>query len=252
MELFRFFIELSYNGKHYHGWQIQKKEDTVEKTLEYCLSKLLKTSLNVVGAGRTDSGVHAKQMFAHFDINRKITNSFLKKLNIFLPKDIKVLNIFPVKKHVHARFSAISRTYKYYLTYEKNPFFQDFSWYCFYPLDIQKMNTASEILKNYKNFSFFCKKKSDKKSKICNIYNAYWSIEKNNTCFCFTIEANRFLRNMVRSIIGTLVDVGRQKISINKFVEIIESKNQSNLNSSVVPAHGLFLTKILYPEDILL
>ncbi len=167
MELLRFFIELAYNGKYYHGWQIQKKTNTIEEKLEYCLSKLLKTSLNVVGAGRTDSGVHAKQMFAHFDLKNRINKNLVKRLNVFLPKDIKVINIFPVKKHIHARFSAISRTYKYYLTSEKNPFFQDFSWYCFYSLNIKKMNIASRILMEYKNFSAFCKKnRKDKKKTI--------------------------------------------------------------------------------------
>ncbi len=166
----RFFIELAYNGKHYHGWQIQKKENnTIEEKLEYCLSKLLKTSLNVIGAGRTDSGVHAKQMFAHFDLEKNIKSiniNLIKRLNLFLPKDIRIINIFPVKKHIHARFSAISRTYQYYLLCEKNPFLQDFSWYCFYPLDIKKMNVASKILMEYRNFSSFCKKEKDKKKTI--------------------------------------------------------------------------------------
>lgn len=246
----RFFIELSYNGKSYHGWQIQNKVNSVEGQLEYCLSKLLNTSINIVGAGRTDRGVHAKQMFAHFDFEEKISSNFVKKLNLFLPKSIYVSNIFPVKKHIHARFNALRRTYKYYLTSEKNPFFQDFSWYCFYPLDIQRMILASQILMKYKDFSSFCKKKKDKKNNICDIYHADWSINKIH--FCFTIEANRFLRNMVRSIIGTLIDVGRVKISINKFIEIIELKDPNSCSSPSVPACGLFLTKILYPEDIFL
>ncbi|WP_185860735.1 tRNA pseudouridine(38-40) synthase TruA [Blattabacterium cuenoti] len=245
----RFFIELSYNGKHFFGWQIQKKVNTVEERLEYCLSKLLKTSINVVGAGRTDKGVHAKQMFAHFDYKKEIGNNFIDRLNVFLPKNIKVLNIFPVKKNIHARFYAIKRTYKYYLTREKNPFNQDFSWYCFYPLNIQKMNIASKKLMEYKDFSSFCKKKrtNKKENNICQIYHAYWS--EHNNILCFTIEGNRFLRSMVRAIIGTLIDVGRNKISINEFVKIIELKN-TNFCRLIVPACGLFLTKILYPEDI--
>ncbi|WP_185866602.1 tRNA pseudouridine(38-40) synthase TruA [Blattabacterium cuenoti] len=246
----RFFIELSYNGKLYHGWQIQSEVNSVEGQLEYCLSKLFKTSINIVGAGRTDRGVHAKQMFAHFDFEEKISRNFVKKLNLFLPKSIYVSNIFPVKKHIHARFHALSRTYKYYLTSEKDPFFQDFSWHCFYPLDIQRMNLASQILMKYKDFSSFCKKGMDNKNNICDIYHADWS--RNKIHFCFTIEANRFLRNMVRSIIGTLIDVGRGKISINQFIEIIELKDSNSYSSPSVPACGLFITKIIYPEDIFL
>ncbi|WP_394798960.1 tRNA pseudouridine synthase A [Blattabacterium cuenoti] len=157
----RFFIELAYNGKHFFGWQIQKKVSTVEEKLEYCLSKLLKTPINIVGAGRTDKGVHAEQMFAHFDYEKEISKNFVDKLNIFLPNSIRVFNIFPVKKNIHARFDAIKRTYKYYLTRDKNPFNQDFSWYCFYPLNIQKMNAASIKLMEYEDFSSFCKKKKN-------------------------------------------------------------------------------------------
>ncbi|WP_394798895.1 tRNA pseudouridine(38-40) synthase TruA [Blattabacterium cuenoti] len=211
----RFFIELAYNGKYYHGWQIQKgNSSSVEEKLEYCLSKLLKTSINVVGAGRTDTGVHAKQMFAHFDFEQQINKNLIHKLNIFLPNSIHVLNIFPVKKHIHARFHAIKRIYKYYLTCEKNPFFQDFSWFCYYPLDIKKMTQASKFLTKYKDFSFFCKKKNKTNNNICTIYYVNWF--KYNNYLCFTIEANRFLRSMVRSIIGSLIDVGRKKsVSIN-------------------------------------
>ncbi|WP_185859335.1 tRNA pseudouridine(38-40) synthase TruA [Blattabacterium cuenoti] len=246
----RFFIELAYNGKYFYGWQIQKKVSTVEGNLEYCLSKLLKKSINVIGAGRTDKGVHAKQMFAHFDYEGIISNKLIEKLNIFLPKSIKVLNVFPVKENIHARFNAIKRTYKYYLTRQKNPFFQDFSWYCFYPLNIHRMNIASKELMRYKDFSSFCKKKtSEAENNRCQISHVCWSV--NNDIFCFTIEANRFLRSMVRSIIGTLIDVGRNKISVSEFVKIIESKN-SNFCRPIVPACGLFLTRIIYPEDIFL
>ncbi|WP_185851009.1 tRNA pseudouridine(38-40) synthase TruA [Blattabacterium cuenoti] len=245
----RFFIELSYNGKYYHGWQIQKKVKSVEEKLEYCLSKLLSTSINIIGAGRTDKGVHARQMFAHFDFEEKLDSNLTKRLNIFLPKSIHVINIFPVKKYAHARFHALSRTYKYYLISEKNPFIQDFSWYYIYPLDFIRMNKASKILMRYKNFSSFCKKRKDRKSdNICEIYYAHWS--KYKTHFCFTIQANRFLRNMVRSIIGTLVDIGRSKISINEFIKILELENPIYRNSQIAPPYGLFLTKIIYPEDI--
>ncbi|WP_185849241.1 tRNA pseudouridine(38-40) synthase TruA [Blattabacterium cuenoti] len=247
----RFFIELSYNGKHFFGWQIQKKVSTVEEKLEYCLSKLLKTPINVVGASRTDKGVHAKQMFAHFDYEKEIRNNFVDRLNIFLPRSIKVFSIFPVKKNVHARFDAIKRTYKYYLTREKNPFNEDFSWHCLYTLNIQKMNMASKKLMEYKDFSSFCKKrnKNEKENNICKIYHASWS--EDNNVLCFTIEANRFLRSMVRAIIGRLIDVGREKISINEFIKIVEFKNSDSCKL-IVPACGLFLTNILYTEEIFL
>ncbi|WP_185858540.1 tRNA pseudouridine(38-40) synthase TruA [Blattabacterium cuenoti] len=247
----RFFIELAYNGKYFYGWQIQKKVNTVEEKLEYCLSKLLKKSINVVGAGRTDKGVHAKQMFAHFDYEKKISTDLIRRINIFLPKSIKIYRIFPVKENIHARFHAIKRTYKYYLIREKDPFLKDFSWYCFYPLNIEKMNAASSKLMQYKDFSSFCKKGFSEigKNNICQISYAFWSVH--NNILCFTIESNRFLRSMVRFIIGTLIDVGRNKISICEFIKIIESKN-SNFCSPIIPARGLFLTKITYPEDIIL
>ncbi|WP_185877902.1 tRNA pseudouridine(38-40) synthase TruA [Blattabacterium cuenoti] len=248
----RFFIELSYNGKNFFGWQIQKEVNTIEKNIEYCLSKLLKKKINIIGAGRTDKGVHAKQMFAHFDYDNKIKSNFLlKRLNLFLPKSIKVKNIFHVKNNVHARFNAIKRIYKYYIINEKNPFNQDFSWYCFYSLNINKMNIASKILMNYKDFSSFCKKKNKVKmnNNNCIIYRSFW--KKKDKYLCFTIEANRFLRSMVRSIIGTIVDVGRGKITIKQFTNIIKSKN-FNYCSPLAPSHGLFLTKILYPKNIFL
>ncbi|WP_185855526.1 tRNA pseudouridine(38-40) synthase TruA [Blattabacterium cuenoti] len=247
----RFFIELSYNGKYFFGWQIQKKVNTIESEIEYCLSKLLKKSINIIGAGRTDKGVHAKQMFAHFDYNdydNNVTNTLIKKLNIFLPKSIRICNIFQVKKNIHARFDAISRTYKYYITLVKNPFNQDFSWYCYYQLDIKKMNYASNKLLIYNDFSSFCKKRIKEHNK-CKIHYVYWSENKN--ILCFTIKANRFLRSMVRSIVGTLIDVGRNKITVNEFITIIESKNY-NYCRSLVPACGLFLHSISYPEDIFL
>ncbi|WP_185872772.1 tRNA pseudouridine(38-40) synthase TruA [Blattabacterium cuenoti] len=245
----RFFIEVSYNGKNFHGWQIQKNTNkSIEGVLEFCLSKLLKAPINIIGAGRTDTGVHAKQMFAHFDYENQIKKYYLiHRLNIFLPKSIYVKNIFPVKNNIHARFSAISRTYQYYLTYKNNPFFNDILWHCFYKLDFRIINQASHILMHYNDFSSFCKKELYKTNNKCKIYRAFWT--KKKQYLCFTIEANRFLRSMVRSIIGTIIDVGRQEISITKFIKIIEFKN-NRLCSPKVPAHGLFLSKILYPKDI--
>ncbi|WP_185882434.1 tRNA pseudouridine(38-40) synthase TruA [Blattabacterium cuenoti] len=246
----RFFIEVSYDGKNFYGWQIQKnKNKSIEGILEYCLSKLLKKPINIIGAGRTDTGVHAKQMFAHFDYDNRMRKYYLiKRLNIFLPNSIYVHDIVPVKNHIHARFSAISRTYQYYLTYEKNPFFHHILWHCFYKLDLKIMNQASKILIDYNDFSSFSKKRLyNITNNKCHIYRAFWKKQQN--FLCFTIEANRFLRSMVRSIIGTILDVGRQQISITEFINIIELKN-NRFSSPKVPAHGLFLSKILYPKDI--
>ncbi|WP_185877385.1 tRNA pseudouridine(38-40) synthase TruA [Blattabacterium cuenoti] len=250
----RFFIELSYNGKDFFGWQIQKGLKTIEESIEYCLSKILHNPINLIGAGRTDKGVHAKQMFAHFDYSYNIEyNLIIKRLNIFLPNSIKVINIFPVKNNIHARFNAIKRTYKYYITYDKNPFKENFYWHCFYLLDIEKMNIVSKKLLLYKDFSSFCKKNvknnNHKINNNCHIYRAFWKKEKNY--FYFTIESNRFLRSMVRSIVGTMIDVGRGKITINNFIKIIKSKN-FNHHSQIAPSYGLFLTNITYPEDIFL
>ncbi|WP_185865037.1 tRNA pseudouridine(38-40) synthase TruA [Blattabacterium cuenoti] len=248
----RFFIELSYNGKDFYGWQIQKKVNTIEEKLEYCLSKILRNPINLIGASRTDKGVHAKQMFAHFDYYDKNNidfNTLKNRVNIFLPNSIKILNIFPVKKNVHARFDAIKRIYQYHITCKKNPFNQNLSWYCFYSLNIKKMNIASKKLLDYKDFSAFCKKIQKNKNNNCKIYRAFWYRKKES--IYFTIEANRFLRSMVRSIIGTIIDVGRNKISIDDFVKIIESKN-FRLCSPLVPPYGLFLSKIIYPKDIFL
>ncbi len=246
----RFFIELSYNGSNFYGWQIQKNVKTIEGELEFCLSKLLKIPINIIGASRTDRGVHAKQMFAHFDIDKNFNiENIVNRLNIFLPKSIRIFRIFPVKDNYHSRFNAIKRTYKYFISNKKNPFYSDFYWYCYYTLDYKKMYLASKLLMNYKNFSVFCKKKSIYKTKnyICKIYNSI--LYKEKEFLCFTIQANRFLRCMVRFIIGALVDIGRKKITINDFINIIELK-KINYCLPIAPASGLFLYKIFYPIDV--
>lgn len=246
----RYFIKLSYNGKLYHGWQIQKSVITIEETLENVISILLKQPINIIGAGRTDAGVHAKEMYAHFDFDKEIKNNFINNLNSFLPKEIKIFNIYKVINKAHARFDAISRTYKYFLSLGKNPFYNDLSWIWIRgALSIEKMNEASSLLIKNKNFSSFCKNDKYRQHNICNIYKAYWSINKN--FLYFTIEADRFLRNMVRSIVGTIVDIGRGKIEIQDFINIINAKNRKTSGESA-PAAGLFLTKIKYPKNIFL
>lgn len=244
----RYFIELAYHGKHYNGWQIQKTGISVEEILEKGLSLLLKSPINIVGAGRTDSGVHGKQMFAHFDFDKKIENDFVRRLNTYLPRSIRIFNIRRVKDDAHARFDALSRIYEYLLSSGKNPFYEDLSWtWLKGPLCMKKMNEAAAVLMHHDDFSSFCKSGGQNKTSICKIRQAQWYYRED--LLCFTIEANRFLRNMVRAIVGTLVDVGREKIDTEDFIEIIQAKDRKRAGSSA-PAAGLFLTEIRYPKDI--
>ena len=240
----RFFIELSYNGKAYHGWQNQPNAISVQEVLENALSTILKTNISTMGAGRTDAGVHASQMFAHFDFNEKIeTADLVYKLNSYLPKDIAVASIFEVKPNAHARFNALSRMYHYKISTLKNVFDYNFAYQVHLSLNVEAMNAACNILFEYKDFQCFSKSKTDVKTYNCDIKEAFWT--KTSNGLIFTIKADRFLRNMVRAIVGTLVDVGLGKISIEDFRGIIESKNRGKAGLSV-PAKGLFLTKIKY------
>ncbi|YCJ95039.1 MAG: tRNA pseudouridine(38-40) synthase TruA [Candidatus Karelsulcia muelleri] len=244
----RFFIEISYKGSYFFGWQIQKKNLSIQETIETCLSFLLKKKIKIIGAGRTDTGVHAIQMFAHFDLTKNhINNHFKSKLNSFLPLNIKILNIFSVKKNIHARFNAISRVYEYRISLSKDPFFFQTSWQWLSKnqIELKILKKGANILKKYKDFSSFCKEKS--KKNFCEISTAKWILKKN--ILYFRIEANRFLRNMVRSLVGTLIELGRKKITIKDFIKIIEAKN-INLAGITAPAKGLFLIKINYPLNI--
>ncbi|MBT8325052.1 MAG: tRNA pseudouridine(38-40) synthase TruA [Winogradskyella sp.] len=245
----RFFIELAYNGKAYHGWQIQPNAVTIQEVIEKALSTLLSDKISVVGAGRTDTGVHASQMFAHFDYNESIDNDQLTyKLNSLLPSDISVLNLIEVDPDAHARFDAISRTYNYRICTTKDVFEYDFSYAMHLPLDIKKMNDAADVLLMYSDFQCFSKSNTDVKTYNCNIKEAIWSQQGN--MITFVITADRFLRNMVRAIVGTLIEIGLHKRDIDDLREIIKSKNRSNAGYSV-PAHGLFLTRIEYPQSIM-
>ena len=240
----RYFIELSYNGKNYHGWQIQPDAISVQEKLNFAVSTILQQKIEVVGAGRTDTGVHASQMFAHFDIDEKLEGDVPHKLNSILPNDIVVNDVFLVDAEKHARFSAESRSYEYRIWSGRNPFLLDFSWQIHsQKLDIVKMNEAAKLLLEYENFQTFSKVKTEVYTFNCNVTEAYW--KQTDDLLTFYISANRFLRNMVRAIVGTLVDVGLHKVSVEDFRQIIESKNRSNAGLSV-PAKGLFLTKIKY------
>lgn len=246
----RFFIELAYNGKAYHGWQIQPNALTIQEVLESALSTLLSEKISIVGAGRTDTGVHALQMFAHFDYDKQInSNQLVYKLNALLPLDIAVTTIHAVNEEAHARFDATSRTYNYRICTKKDVFEFDYSYAMHLPLDIDKMNEASAILLTYRDFQCFSKSNTDVKTYNCTIKEAIWSQQGN--IITFVITADRFLRNMVRAIVGTLIEIGLHKKDINELHEIIKSKNRSNAGYSV-PAHGLFLTQIEYPKSILI
>lgn len=241
----RYFIEFAYNGKNYCGWQYQPHSPSVQETLNKALSTLLRTEIDVVGAGRTDTGVHARQMFAHFDYDGSIdSDSLTQKLNSFLPKDIVVYRFIPLHDDAHARFDAASRTYEYHIHTFKDAFEHDGSWYFFHPLDVDAMNEAAKILFEYRDFQCFSKTNTDVKTYICDIKDAFW--KQDDSKLVFTISADRFLRNMVRAIVGTLVDIGLKKKQVNELRKIIESGDRSNAGASV-PAHGLYLTKVEYP-----
>ena len=245
----RYFLELSYNGKNYHGWQVQPNVISVQEKINEGLTKLLRTTINVMGAGRTDAGVHASQMYAHFDIDSAIdTTLILDRLNSFLPEDIVILNIFEVAEKSHTRFHAISRSYEYRIYLGRNPFLLDTTWQIYRnKLDVDKMNAAAKLLLNHVDFKCFSKT-ADVNTYICDVTFAAW--KQTDNLLTFHISANRFLRNMVRAIVGTLIDVGLSKISIEDFKKIMDSRSRSEAGFSV-PARGLFLTHVEYPKEIL-
>ena len=244
----RYFIELSYFGKAYHGWQNQPDSITVQEVLEKNLSKVLGSKIDIVGAGRTDAGVHAKQMFAHFDTTKDIDADLLKyKLNSMLPKDVAISEIFQVQEDAHARFDAVSRSYEYHIVQEKDPFEKDLAWFLKHDLDIGKMNNAAQALYDYSNFKSFSKSRTDVKTYNCRIDHAIWEVKNNK--LVFHITADRFLRNMVRAVVGTLLEIGQNKYPVSHIHEVIKSEDRGMAGTSV-PAKGLYLTRIMYPENI--
>lgn len=246
----RYFIFISFKGTRYHGWQVQPNSLSVQKILDDTLSLVLKEKISTTGAGRTDAGVNASVFCAHFDCTIPSLDSrenTLFRLNRFLPSDIAVQYIKRVVPDAHARFSALSRTYKYFISRKKDPFSEQTSWYIYGDLNIGEMNRAADILLCHSDFTSFSRLHSDNKTNICRIISASWDIYGDK--LIFTIRADRFLRNMVRAIVGTIVNVGKGKLTVEKFEEIIMAKDRSGAGMSA-PAKGLFLADIEYPGSL--
>ena len=244
----RYFIAFSYFGASYHGWQRQPNAITVQQVLEGALSDLLSVNVELVGAGRTDTGVHAKELFAHFDVDHLTDiDHLIYRLNAFLPQDIAVREIFKVKDGAHARFDALERTYEYWVIGKKNPFYKDTAYYVRHALDVEIMNKGAAILFNYSDFQCFSRSNTDVRTYFCKLRSAYW--QHDGEKLVFTITADRFLRNMVRAIVGTLLELGLGKLRLDDLEDIIKSKDRKLAGASV-PAKGLYLTKVLYPGSI--
>jgi tRNA pseudouridine38-40 synthase len=246
----RYFLEIAYNGKNYHGWQRQENAASVQETIEKGLSRLLRNTEILYSAGRTDRGVHAESSFAHFDTDMVIPENFLYKINSMVPEDISIKNIYqPIDNDLHARFSAISRKYIYRCIRYKSPFHTQTHWMCRWQMDLEIMQLCCEIIKNQKDFGTFRKKYGNSKTDICSIKEAYW--EDCGDFLYFHIRADRFLRGMVRMITGTIVEAGRGKFNLETFEKIVQSLDV-NQASSAAPAHGLYLQKVEYPPNSLI
>lgn len=247
----RYFIELAFKGTAYSGWQIQPNAISIQQIIEEALALLIKEPVRVTGAGRTDSGVHASYFVAHFDTGSSLIlplQETVRKLNHMLPHDIAIMSIFPVNKKDHSRFSALSRTYKYYISPRKNPFKQETSYHINAFLDMVEMNKAAAELIRHIDFSSFCRTNTNVRTHICHIKEAKW--EETEEMLIFTVQADRFLRNMVRAIVGTILEAGFGKMSVEEFRKIIEARSRSAAGTSA-PAQGLFLTDIEYPAEIM-
>ena len=246
----RYFIELRYNGGAYCGWQRQPDMPSVQQTIEGAISTLLREPILLTGAGRTDTGVNASYYVAHFDTSSPVADpeQVVFKLNHMLPGDIAVSRIVPVAADAHARFSAREREYRYYIEPRKNPFTRHETWQYYVPLDVGRMNEAAAMLTAYDDFTSFAKLNSNNKTNICRVMHAAWTVDGQGV-LCFTIRADRFLRNMVRSLVGTLVDVGRGRYTPDGFREIVGSRDLSR-SSGGAPAQGLFLSDVVYPPGV--
>ena len=245
----RYFLHLNYSGPGYYGWQVQLEHISIQGTLTHELSKLLNGPVNITGCGRTDTGVHAHSYYAHFDWNGVLPKRFLLRLNKMLPDDIAVFDHAQVTDKAHARFDATQRTYKYFIHFKKDAFLRNSSfWLHSYQFDMDAMNAASEMLSNYDDFRTFEKKGADNATSICDLREAYWE-ELNENLWCFTISADRFLRNMVRRITGALLMIGTNKLSLEQLEEAVRNKSELEVTFAP-PAHGLFLWEVSYPKEI--
>jgi tRNA pseudouridine38-40 synthase len=246
----RYFLELSYKGTPFHGWQIQKNSFTVQECLENALSTYLRQPIAIMGSGRTDTGVHASMQVCHFDLNEGVLGeNFVKGLNSILPKEIAIHSVRPVKSDAHARFDACKRSYFYRIVFQKNPFLNDLAWLSFRKPDVEKMNKAAEALLRHEDFECFSKVHTDVNHFRCKIFSAHW--EQKDDQLLFHITANRFLRGMVRAIVGTLMEIGLGLRSGEDMDALILSRNRENAGKAA-PAKGLFLSKVNYPEEIYL
>jgi len=248
----RYFLYVGYDGANYCGWQFQPNGVSVQQVIQSALTTLCRQPISIVGAGRTDAGVHARRMVAHFDTDSPLDNPllFTNRLNRLLPNDIAIEQIVPVRPDAHARFSALSRTYHYYVSTRKVPFARRYTYLLHHPLDFVAMNEAARLLYDYADFACFSKSHTDVRTHLCRIACAEWR-RQNDEQWTFVITADRFLRNMVRAIVGTLFDIGRGKLTKENFRAVIESKDRSKAGMSA-PAYALFLTDITYPPDLFL
>lgn len=247
----RYFFEIAYNGTNYNGWQSQRNSLGVQTVVEEAMSKLLREKVAIVGSGRTDTGVHCEQQFFHCDLETEFDiDDLILRLNSFLPKDIAINGIRNVKPTASARYDAVERTYRYEITRKKNPFLEGLAWHYFKSVDVQTMNRAAALLIGEHDFECFSKVKTDVNHFLCDIRKADWRLDERDR-LVFTISANRFLRGMVRAIVGTLLDTGTGKITIQDFQEILNSRDRKRAGANV-PSHGLYLMKVKYPAHIFL
>lgn len=244
----RYFLELAYKGTHYSGFQIQDNAVSIQQEVEKALAVFFRTRIELTGSSRTDGGVHAVQNFFHFDYEAAIEPRVLYNINAILPPDIALKNIYPVAADAHCRFDAISREYRYYIYRDKNPFLDDRAWFYPYTIDLDRLKSAAALLPEFRDFTTFAKRNSQVKTFLCTILESYWEQEEN--CLVYHVKANRFLRGMVRGLVGTMLQVGRGKLSVEEFGEIIERRD-SQLADFSAPGHGLFLYRISFPVSLL-
>ncbi|MEL7145682.1 MAG: tRNA pseudouridine(38-40) synthase TruA [Bacteroidota bacterium] len=244
----RYFLYLAYNGTNYHGWQVQDNAISVQQVLNESLSTLLRTEINAMGSGRTDTGVHARMQVVHFDVDEPLDqDQLVARLNRFLPKDITIYQLKAVQSDANTRFDAISRQYHYHIHSFKNPFKEKLSYGFYQSLNVQAMNSACELLLQWKDFECFSRVKTEVNNFYCDIFEAKWLRE--NEDLLFSVRANRFLRGMVRALVGTLLEVGQGKVGLGDFNEILKSRDRRRAGRAV-PPHGLYLHDIVYPDKI--